>query len=446
MANTSDTAGCFTPTETKEQGLLTLSPFYSLNYHFGMLLGAEDFDTQQAYHRGKMRLHNAWLHGAGVIWGFDVRLDAARGEIRVLPGLALDAAGHELHLEGDACLNVAAWLEANRNDPRLELKTNAALATEQFDGYVSVRFRGCLTRPVPAMAEPCAGGALNTAFSRVMETITLKLEPGPAPQRSRHYHRLRLLFGLDQPVRDKQGVVVAADQEVIDARDAILARPYTEQPAACEDAFDRFAALDEIALQPFSDPSQGGPQLFPAKEDEPVVLAVVGGLTLQTQGTAKTVTAGTVDCTVRPTLVDAATIQELLPGPSCRQLRQVVAGPRVQPGTVKLAGKSMSFRVNQPLEAGSVVAGAFAVSEWVGKWRAMQVAGAVYEPGDQTVTVRLHDAVKHGVLVRIIARGTGATPLLGANLVPLAGGSGDPPASEHDGSDFVFMIKGGSDV
>ena len=60
MADTPDTTSC---TAVAEDG--ALNPFYSLNYHFGMLLGVDDFATEQAHHAGKMRLHNAWLHRSG---------------------------------------------------------------------------------------------------------------------------------------------------------------------------------------------------------------------------------------------------------------------------------------------------------------------------------------------------------------------------------------------
>ena len=52
--------------------MLPASPFTALQYHFGMLLGVDDLETAQAYPRGKIRLHNAWLHREGVVWGFNV--------------------------------------------------------------------------------------------------------------------------------------------------------------------------------------------------------------------------------------------------------------------------------------------------------------------------------------------------------------------------------------
>jgi hypothetical protein len=46
-----------------------------------------------------------------------------------------------------------------------------------------------------------------------------------------------------------------------------------------------------------------------------------------------------------------------------------------------------------------------------------------------------------GNLVRIIAHGTGPYPLLGTNLVPLAGEVGGAPGGATDGIDFVHMLK-----
>ena len=41
--------------------------------------------------------------------------------------------------------------------------------------------------------------------------------------------------------------------------------------------------------------------------------------------------------------------------------------------------------------------------------------------------------------MRLIVFGTGATPLLGADLAPSAGIAGGPPGTTHNGHDFVYM-------
>ena len=66
-----------------------------VRYFSGMLLTAEDFETDQTYHRYKRMLHNRYLHGAGVVWGLEVSVSGA-GAITVEPGLAVDSFGREI--------------------------------------------------------------------------------------------------------------------------------------------------------------------------------------------------------------------------------------------------------------------------------------------------------------------------------------------------------------
>lgn len=63
----------------------------------GKLLSAEDLQAEQDYVRGKVRLHNRFLHGWGIVTGLGVTVD--RGTtVTVSPGFALDCAGNELVL------------------------------------------------------------------------------------------------------------------------------------------------------------------------------------------------------------------------------------------------------------------------------------------------------------------------------------------------------------
>jgi hypothetical protein len=307
MANTPDLTTCLA-SDNGGGELLPLSPFYALRYHFGMLLGVDDFETEQAYHRAKMRLHNAWLHREGVVWGFDVRLDQNAGEIRVTPGLALDPAGHELHLEADACVNVGQWFDKHREDPDFP---DVDPDNPTFDAHVVIRFKACLTRQVPALMEPCSNGNAGTAYSRVFETVEILLRPNQAPPRVYPYHRLRLLFGLDEP-RTEEGEVVDADQAVLDELANIQGLPAGQQVAARLKAFHRFAALDVIDLKPATSEDGARALLFPGRDDDPVTLANVTGVELTRQNDAWVLSGGTVDTSVRPSHVATSTLQDLL--------------------------------------------------------------------------------------------------------------------------------------
>lgn|GEM_PF-647214 len=490
------------------EALLPAYPFYAPRYHFGMLLGVDDFEAEQAYHRGKVRLHNGWLHREGVVWGFRVELTRRRGvatgELRVLPGLALDPAGRELHLDEPVCLSLPAWYEAHRREvkewhdahreelreppdaygaeaeegagaaepgdaepyaggeeeseppdgageeearayPRPEPRA-AADGVTRFWAHVVARFAACEARPVPAIAEPCADlAAGEVACSRAEEHVELYLVPGRPPRHGHPYHRLRLLFGVAEPRREG-GAVDDADREVLEARAEVLAHPVERQPRAYLRWFRRFAALDELDLAPEPLPG-GGLSLFPWREDGDdragVVLATVE-VALKPGRDGRPAFAGAeVDNTVRPAHVATSTLQELLCGPILGGAGPHDAGgPRIIRHTLRVQERErrISMRAHGELARGSVRPEAFSVSSYNerGGWHDVDVNEAGLHADRHTVHLRLASGFG-GFLVRVIARGTGPSPLLGTNLVPLAGGEHSPPGSKDDGHDFVAM-------
>src|SRR4051794_26819936 len=214
-------------------------PFTALRFHFGMLLGVDDFETEQSYLHGKTRLHNAWLHRAGIVWGLGVDAVLDRRELRVAAGLALDGAGRELHLDVRCCMDVAAWYEAHRDEANAVAREDGAVV---FDGHIELAFCSCGTRPVPAIAGPCEGAEVDTAFSRTYETVAIRFVPGPAPAPVLPYPRLRLLFGLDE------GQELADRDEVIAAREDVLAQPTSAQALALLGYFRTFADRDVTEL------------------------------------------------------------------------------------------------------------------------------------------------------------------------------------------------------
>jgi hypothetical protein len=420
-------------------GPLPTDPFTALRFHFGMLLGVDDFETEQAYHRGKMRLHNAWLHREGVAWGFGVSLDRGSGELRVDRGLAYDHVGHELHLDAMACLNLGAWYDEHPDDPVLSGAAGQTGDQVRFDAHIQLRFRSCLDRQVPALSEPCEGSSVGTAYSRVVETVELRLVPGRTPARPfpSPYHRLRLLFMLEDPV-ERAGKVIESDQQVLDAREYVLGLPPERQPAAYLQAFRRFAPLDGLDLEPPDDP----PPLFPTPEGTWLELADVVDVTLRGSKGNWRLTGGRVDVTVRPTHVATATIQELLCGPLFKagEVGADAGGPRVRRDTVQVRNRVVTLAFDKPLRSASVTPEPFVVTTF-GRhgWNNLEVRRATFRRQGNLVTLTLRETPE-GDRLRLIARGTGTEPLLGESLVPMAGVVGGPPGTVHDGHDFVHMM------
>ena len=438
MATIVDKTACELAGQGQESGLLPVGPFTALQYHFGMLLGVDDLETAQAYPRGKIRLHNAWLHREGVVWGLPVSFNT-RGELVVDRGLALDAAGHELHLDHQACLDIGQWFAKHKDDADFTFTDDAG--GKRFTVHVVAKFKACLTRPVPAIVEPCAGVENDTAYSRVFETIELLLRPGVSTPKNRGYHRLRVLFQVEADS--------AAYADVKTERLAIQALPVDQQPAAYLNALRKFAALDEIDLAPQAATATEPASIFPEDPTE-VVLADIADIRVQPTPAgdwALVAPAPAPVVTIRPSQIATATIQELLCGPLI--VGALAGGGGGGPAPVSPTGptitgavlspKSIRLTVSREIAKATLDPEAFSVTDFddTDGWSDVDIK-AVVTQADGTIRIDLKEAPA-GDFVRLIVRGTGPTPLLAANNhIPL-GAPG--PGGADDGIDFVKMFE-----
>jgi hypothetical protein len=428
MATIVDKTACELAGQGQEGGLLPISPFTALQYHFGMLLGVDDLETAQAYPRGKIRLHNAWLHREGVVWGLNVAFNERR-ELTVDRGFALDAAGHELHLDRLACLDLGQWYNEHKADPAFTFDDSNG--GKQFSVHVVAKFKACLTRPVPSIVEPCAGAQTDTAFSRVFETIELLLRPGLAVEKDRGYHRLRILFGLEADSADYADVQTE--------RESIQALAAADQPAAYLAALRRFAALDVIDLLPQAAAATEPASIVPEDPTEVVLANVADILVEPTEdgGWAIAEPLPAPDVTVRPSHVATATIQELVCGPRFGGPSTGSPGPAIT--DAQLTGDTITLTTSRPLAAPTLVADSFSVTTFdsAAGWSDVDI-GSVAQQGDGTLLITLSEEPA-GSEVRLIAWGTGPAPLVAADDHAPLGAPGVGGAD--DGTDFVKTFK-----
>jgi hypothetical protein len=203
----------------------TIPAFDRLQYFYGQLLGARDFQLEQAYFREKLKLHNRCLHGYGVVCGLHVTADippeecdpgddetrrdleeqirtlrneitpelkekdperygqivqeveALMGKLRAAtpaprgsqtlvlePGLALDCEGNELVVREP--IRFDPWKQLSRADRR-----------EVEDGetkiYVTLCFHEQPIEPTrPALADPC-GSVSACTYGKVRDSVRL---------------------------------------------------------------------------------------------------------------------------------------------------------------------------------------------------------------------------------------------------------------------------------
>ena len=280
-------------------GDLPVNPYEALRVSYGMLLGADDFRAMIGNPRGKQMLHSAWLHGSGVVWGFDVCRDVLT--LQSLPRAGDRRAGARAASETTQCLDLREWLKTYDhpgNQDGCERRTVHACVVAEF---------GCqLSRPVPTLANPCDITRQHDDFSRVLENASISLRPGDCAARARPYHRVRVLLGLDEVGPDDP-----SGQEAMDARDEVGQAPAEERTGLLLQQFRRLAALDGTPLRPATEPGATDLTYFPVIEPDAAVPLACVTLDLRDADGCTTIEDVRADLACRAALLPTATIQEL---------------------------------------------------------------------------------------------------------------------------------------
>ncbi len=173
--------------------------FLRMRYFYGQLLGATDLADEQAYHAGKQRFHNRYLHGWGTICGLAVERaappppddppngtndpDTTSTVLRVRRGAALDRCGNEIVVPGDYCIDVNAWFRTQQPDlddildPPPPPEPDSPTPTESTTGriVVVIRYQECPSEPTLAPRDPCGCADEGCEYARIRETFRLDL-------------------------------------------------------------------------------------------------------------------------------------------------------------------------------------------------------------------------------------------------------------------------------
>jgi len=424
---------------------LTVDPFNSLAAHYGMLLGVSDFQVIGANPRGKMRLHQAWQHGKGVVWGFKVRVTADKRFLQVGPGMAIDALGREVAVGAEMCLDLHAWFQDRlKNGP--PFKYRGGPTRYEFSAQLWLSHAACLARRVPSVSSSCGQGNDSVQYSRIHEFGHLDLRPyQQADDTCADETELPRDAGLD-----------AAFAEV---RDLIRDGTLPDLPRQPTDWLDAFRAVAAHAASEFAPPGyrEGGEgtQLFPENAPGSILLADLPHVILEKDtDDAWRTTVDVVDLSVRRTHLPTVLIEELIAealtghiastpesdagGPRVR--RMVISGNRI---LVDLTADILQGTLDRALQVRSIDRAA-TDPVWSGPIDVQLTYAPATTEAPPRVSIRLPDYVEGDIWYRVVLRGTGPTPLAGMSglrIVPLAGRVGDPPGSIHDGHDAVAILR-----
>ncbi len=405
--STPTSAEIFTPLDDPDPATPG-DPFTRLRYSYGQLLGAEDFSAEQRYFLLRSRLHNAALHGYGTVWGLKVGSQENETALTLTcdSGLAIDPLGREVYVPQKVCLDItglaATRFWADLAAPPPAPGAEAAADNPQRRVYVVLRYRACLSEPVPAITQPCSGQDAGLAPSRVLDGYRLCLEAAPPD-----------LTGL--PIRD------------------ITTR--ANPPA------DTRARLLEHILDPDTPPPA---RLWSGTDDAPLLLAV---LDLEPVGTPaeRVKLVGSIDNSVRALLPAVQAVADLALG---IHLEAVGAAARFQAGSLQsragegadAARSFIDFSTTRPVMVASLATGSVRVlrfDEANKQWQPVAVASQT--PSAAGLALVIDEVLPVGAPIQVCLLGTGAEAILDEDGQPLAGAVGEvvPPGVGRDACLFT---------
>lgn len=139
------------------------------------LITADDLNQEQRYHREKLREHNRFLHGWGVVCGCDVQLAggaaATTSSVVICPGYVLTPQGDAVWIRAQATFDVATcWVTSG--DPCALARPCPPLTMRSIENntlYLAVRYAECTTQPVRVGPQGCSCDDAECEYSRIVD-------------------------------------------------------------------------------------------------------------------------------------------------------------------------------------------------------------------------------------------------------------------------------------
>ena len=154
-----------------------------VNYATGVLLGAEDFQAEQDYHRGRLARALAYAMGHGTLAGLEAVYEAitatASERLIVAPGLAIDRIGRMIEVIRPHCLKLDEWYlaqspqmlrQAWHDTGNLWTDSPAGVAADLF-----IRFIVCERGKTPAFASNAFDTFDSVTAARLRDGFEIEL-------------------------------------------------------------------------------------------------------------------------------------------------------------------------------------------------------------------------------------------------------------------------------
>lgn len=144
------------------------------------LLTPDDLIQEQEYMRAKMRRHNRFLHGWGVVCGCEVKPTAQDWTVTVTPGYVLAPQGDEIMIENDLTVDLSQQ-DLDGNAVACGEMSDPWCATVRIDRkagdvvYIAVAYSECMARPVRVQPAGCGCDGSDCEYSRVRDGYVVRV-------------------------------------------------------------------------------------------------------------------------------------------------------------------------------------------------------------------------------------------------------------------------------
>ncbi len=147
-----------------------------VRYFPRQLLTPDDMTTDSDYFRQKLRRHNRYLHGWGVVCGLEVIARPIPGtpwRVQIGPGYALGPYGDEIYVAEPVYLDLAQCGPGAATSPCEPDMLQRPEAVEGETLYVAIKYAECVSRPVRAMPAGCACEEVECEYSRIRDSFEI---------------------------------------------------------------------------------------------------------------------------------------------------------------------------------------------------------------------------------------------------------------------------------
>ncbi len=147
-----------------------------VRYYPRQLLTAEDMRQEQRYFIEKLRRHNRFIHGWGIVCGLEVKSPSSGSGlvVTVCPGYALSPQGDEIYVPTEFRFDLSRCLmdpNANHSSPCAPAAPGTVDPSKAF--YLAIRYDECESHPVRVPAIGCGCDETGCEYSRMREGFEL---------------------------------------------------------------------------------------------------------------------------------------------------------------------------------------------------------------------------------------------------------------------------------